>query len=64
MSDEEELFDEARRSREETQDLREESGLGRDAEPDEEDTPDDPLPEKPDDSEPWAKFSTGRDPDE
>jgi hypothetical protein len=54
--DEEELTDEARRSREETQELREESGLGRDAEPGPP-APDDSLPDSP--AEPWAKTSSG-----
>jgi hypothetical protein len=57
MSDEQELTEEARRSREETQKLREESGLGRNAEPGPP-APDSPLrgdaPE-----EPWAKTSSG-----
>jgi hypothetical protein len=57
MSEEQELTDEARRSREQTQQLREESGLGRDGEPGP------PAPESalPDDAppEPWAKTSSG-----
>jgi len=57
MSDEEELIEEARRSVEETQELREESGLGRDGEPGPP-APDDPLPEK-HDPQPWAKTSSG-----
>jgi hypothetical protein len=57
MSDEEELIEEARRSEEKTQELREESGLGRDAEPGPL-PPDDPLPEAPR-GEPWAKTSSG-----
>jgi hypothetical protein len=57
MSDEEELIEEARRSREETQQVREESGLGRDAEAGPP-APDDPLPEK-HDPQPWAKTSSG-----
>jgi hypothetical protein len=57
MTDEQELTDEARRSREETQQLREESGLGRDAEP----GPPAPDTAPPGDSpaEPWAKTSSG-----
>ena len=57
MSDEAELAAEARRSQEETQKLREESGLGRDAEP-ASPPPDDPLPDAPR-GEPWAKSSSG-----
>jgi hypothetical protein len=57
MSDEEELIEEARRSVEETQELREESGLGRDGEPGPP-APDDSLPEK-HDPQPWAKTSSG-----
>jgi hypothetical protein len=57
MSDEEELIEEARRSEEKTQELREESGLGRDAEPGPP-PPDDPLPDAPR-GEPWAKTSSG-----
>lgn len=57
MSEEEELVDEARRSQEETQQLREESGLGRDAEPGPP-APEDPLPDAPR-GEPWAKTSSG-----
>ena len=57
MSDEEELIEEARRSVEETQELREKSGLGRDGEPGPP-APDDPLPEKRD-PQPWAKTSSG-----
>lgn len=57
MADEEQrLIEEARKSQEETQDLREESGLGRE-EPDE--PPDDAeTPEGPE-GEPWAKTSSG-----
>jgi hypothetical protein len=57
MSEEEELVDEARRSQEKTQELREESGLGRDAEP-APPAPEDPLPDAPR-GEPWAKTSSG-----
>jgi hypothetical protein len=57
MSDEEELIEEARRSVEETEELREESGLGRDDEPGPP-APEDPLPEK-HDPQPWAKTSSG-----
>ena len=57
MSDEEELIEKARQSREETQQVREESGLGRDGEPGPP-APDDPLPEK-HDPQPWAKTSSG-----
>ena len=57
MSDEEELIEEARHSREETQQVREESGLARDAGPGPP-APADPLPEK-DDPQPWAKTSSG-----
>ena len=57
MADEEQrLIEEARKSQEETQDLREESGLGRDDEPEE------PLEEdktKSPEGEPWAKTSSG-----
>jgi hypothetical protein len=57
MTEEEELTEKARRSREETQELREESGLGRNAEPGPP-APDSPLPgDAPD--EPWAKTSSG-----
>jgi uncharacterized protein len=55
--DEQELTDEARRSREETQQLREESGLGRDDAPGPP-APEDPLPDPPE-GEPWAKTSSG-----
>jgi hypothetical protein len=57
MSDEQELTEAARRSREETQQLREESGLGRDGEPGPP-APDSPLPEEAP-NEPWAKTSSG-----
>jgi hypothetical protein len=57
MSEEERLIEEARRSREETQEAREEAGLDRDAEPGAP-PPEDPLPESNDD-EPWAKTSSG-----
>jgi hypothetical protein len=58
MADEEQrLIEEAQKSQEETQELREESGLGRDDEPDE-------LPEEDEtpggpEGEPWAKTSSG-----
>jgi hypothetical protein len=58
MADEEQrLIEEARQSREETQELREESGLGRDDEPDAPPDGDETLesPER----EPWAKTSSG-----
>jgi hypothetical protein len=57
MSEEEELIEEARRSEQKTQELREESGLGRDAEPGPP-APEDPLPDPPR-GEPWAKTSSG-----
>jgi hypothetical protein len=57
MSDEEELIEEARRSEEKTQELREESGLGRDDEPGPP-ASEDPLPDAPR-GEPWAKTSSG-----
>jgi hypothetical protein len=54
MREEDELFEEAHRSREETEELREESGLGSDdGEPPNEDRP------KPREGEPWAKTSSG-----
>jgi hypothetical protein len=57
MADEEQhLIEEAQKSQEETQDLREESGLGRDnpdAPPDEDETLESP------EGEPWAKTSSG-----
>ena len=58
MADEEEqLIEEARKSREKTQQLREESGFARDVEPgeprDEDETPEGP------EGEPWAKTSSG-----
>ena len=57
--DEQRLLDDARRSREETQELREESGLGRDAEPGPP-APDPPgLLEDGPEGEPWAKTSSG-----
>lgn len=58
MADEEQrLIEEAQKSQEETQDLREVSGLGRDDEPDE--PPDeDETPAGPE-GEPWAKTSSG-----
>ncbi len=59
MSEEQELAADALRSQEETQRLREESGLGRDDEPDAKPAaPDDPLPDAPS-GEPWAKTSSG-----
>ena len=58
MADEEQrLIEEARKSQEETQDLREESGLDRDDEPDEPPAEDE-MPESPE-GEPWAKTSSG-----
>jgi hypothetical protein len=58
MADEEQrLIEEARKSQEETQDLREESGLGRDDEPGERPEEDETL-ESPE-GEPWAKTSSG-----
>jgi hypothetical protein len=57
MNDEQELTEEARRSREETQRLREESGLGRDAEPGPP-APDSAVPDEAP-AEPWAKTSSG-----
>jgi hypothetical protein len=58
MRDEEELTEDARRSREETQQLREESGLGREGEagPPAPDTS--ALDDAPE-GEPWAKTSSG-----
>jgi hypothetical protein len=56
MTEEEQLIEEAKRSREETQQLREESGLGREADPGH--APESPLPE-PSPGEPWAKTSSG-----
>jgi hypothetical protein len=62
MSEEERLAEEARRSRDATRRLREEgeSAAGEDPEPPEEQG----RPEERSDGEPWAKFSTGRDPDD
>ena len=58
MADEEQrLIEEAQKSQEETQDLREESGLGRNDEPDEPPDEDEKL-ESPE-GEPWAKTSSG-----
>jgi hypothetical protein len=58
MADEEQrLIEEAQKSQEETQDLREESGLGRDGEPDAPADEDETL-ESPE-GEPWAKTSSG-----
>ena len=54
--DEERLAEEARESREKTEQLREESGLGRDDAPDRP-PEDDELPDSP--PEPWAKTSSG-----
>jgi hypothetical protein len=58
MADEEQrLIEKAQKSQEETQDLREESGLDREDEPDapldEDETPESP------EGEPWAKTSSG-----
>jgi hypothetical protein len=58
MADEEQrLIEEARKSQEDTQELREESGLGRDDEPDAPPEEDETL-ESPE-GEPWAKTSSG-----
>ena len=58
MADEEQrLIEEARKSQEETQDLREESGLGRDDEPDA--PPDEDRTLESPEGEPWAKTSSG-----
>jgi hypothetical protein len=58
MPDEEQrLIEEAQKSQEETQELREESGVGRDDEPDETPEKDETL-ESPE-GEPWAKTSSG-----
>jgi hypothetical protein len=58
MADEEQrLIEEAQKSQEETQDLREESGLGREDEPEEPPEEDGTL-ESPE-GEPWAKTSSG-----
>ena len=58
MADEEQrLIEEARRSQEETQELREESGLSRDDEPEAPPDEDETL-ESPE-GEPWAKTSSG-----
>jgi len=57
-NDEQRLIEDARRSREETEKLREESGLGHEADPERESAPDDDEGgESPD--EPWAKTSSG-----
>jgi hypothetical protein len=57
MADEEQrLIQEAHKSQDETQDLREESGLGREGEPDE--PPEEDKRESPE-GEPWAKTSSG-----
>ena len=54
MREEDELIEQARHSREETEQLREESGLGSDeVEPPAEE------PRKPHEGEPWAKTSSG-----
>ena len=58
MADEDQrLVEDARRSREQTQQLREESGLERDAEPGPPAGPDPTLENA--DGEPWAKTSSG-----
>jgi hypothetical protein len=58
MSDDEQrLIEDARKSREETEKLREESGLEPEAKPDAP-VPDDDLPDEPS-GEPWAKTSSG-----
>ena len=57
MREEEELIADARRSQAETEQLREESGLGAGPEP-KPDPPSSPLPEE-HDPEPWAKTSSG-----
>jgi hypothetical protein len=58
MADEEQrLIEEARKSREETQELRDESGLRRDDEPGPPQEEDETL-ESPE-GEPWAKTSSG-----
>jgi len=58
MADEEEqLIEEARRSREKTQELREESGLDRESEPGGPTEEDDETTDRP--GEPWAKTSSG-----
>jgi hypothetical protein len=54
--DEQRLTEEARESREKTQELRDESGRARDDEPGPP-PKDDELPDSPD--EPWAKTSSG-----
>jgi hypothetical protein len=54
MREEEELTERARRSREETEQLREESGL----DSDDAESKDDDAPE-PREGEPWAKTSSG-----
>jgi hypothetical protein len=59
MADEEqELTEKAQKSRHETQELREESGLDRESDPERESTPDrdESLDSPP---EPWAKTSSG-----
>jgi hypothetical protein len=58
MREEDKLIEEARRSREQTERLREDSGLGSsDAEPDDSS----PEPDRPKqrEGEPWAKTSSG-----
>ena len=58
MADEEQrLIEEARKSQEETQELREESGLGSDDEPDA--PPDEDETQDRSEGEPWAKTSSG-----
>ena len=58
MADEDQrLLEEAKQSREETQEVREEAGLGRDADPGEA-PPQQQATDAPD-GEPWAKTSSG-----
>jgi hypothetical protein len=57
MKDEEELTAEARRSQEETEKLREESGLGDDTHADSSEP--EPSPPETPRGEPWAKTSSG-----
>jgi hypothetical protein len=57
VRDEEELTDEARRSREETQRLRQESALERDGEPEAE--PPERIPPDPPSEDPAAETSSG-----
>ncbi len=56
--DEQRLIEDAKKNREQTQELREESGLGRDADPGEPETGHDRTTEAPE-GEPWAKTSSG-----